>query len=150
MFNKYPSTELLPLGMFFGICLFIVTLNGCPAPNDANAQSAPQVRPVDWELIQAPHGSDNASRTQVPGGWIVYVNGFSRPSTTFVPDPDHKWLAPEAEAESDPSAETLKRYVAADRANYEVMKRLFKDVQNDDLITIMDAWERRLQAVEGK
>lgn len=147
---KLPDISFMPLGLFMLACGILSVTNGCPASNNANAQPQPQIKSANWETISVPNGVDFCDRARVPGGWIVHTTGSREAAMTFVPDPEHKWLAPEVESTSDLSAETLKRYVEADRATYEAMKLLFKDVQNDELTTIMHAWEHRLQLVEGR
>jgi hypothetical protein len=88
-------------GAFFG-CVYgsvmMVMLTGCPQANSTADQPEPEVvaTPVEWELIENPTGY-RLWRTKTPTGWLVFESWYGR--SHFVPDPEHKWLVPAAEAE---------------------------------------------------
>ena len=94
---KYPTIESLFLGFFFVFLIGVATLNGCPPTSNTVQAQEIQIKAVGWEDITHPSGIDFCSRARVPGGWIVHTTGNREAAMTFVPDPDHKWLAPEAE-----------------------------------------------------
>lgn len=65
------------------------------------------ISPTQWQWVSVPNGR-GFSRLMVPGGWLVLMendvqhmiegrgleSGWDfRPAATFVPDPDHSWLA---------------------------------------------------------
>ncbi len=57
-----------------------------PAPAKAAEENQPAAPQVTWETLRS-SGVHSVSRTKVPGGWLVLVDG----SATFLPDPKHKW-----------------------------------------------------------
>lgn len=78
-------------------CLSLLALVGCPpVDGEAPVPTLPQ-RAVEWERLQ-PGPLDSMWRTRVPGGWLVAADDLSRPTTVYVPDPEHAWLAPAVEA----------------------------------------------------
>jgi hypothetical protein len=65
------------------------------------------ISPTLWQWVSVPNGT-GLYRLSVPGGWLVLIEldvmhqtedrglqpGWDfRPATTFMPDPDHLWLA---------------------------------------------------------
>lgn len=55
-----------------------------------------QIQP-EWEevVVTRPNGNivTSVGRTKTPTGWLIY----SHQNVTFVPDPEHKWLATKVE-----------------------------------------------------
>ena len=64
--------------------LAFLLLAGCTPPSDTSIDRRPVE--VTFERI-----SDHLQRTEVPGGWLVVLNGYRKAGLTFVPDPEHKW-----------------------------------------------------------
>jgi hypothetical protein len=64
------------------------------APSDSDAK--PRVVFEELEPYPDKHRLRGLFRARVPGGWLV-TGGPARGGMTYVPDPDHAWLAPGGE-----------------------------------------------------
>ena len=49
---------------------------------------------LNWEALNSnwrEGGPEKVHRAKIPGGWILVTGHRSEASTTFIPDPEHRW-----------------------------------------------------------
>ncbi len=46
---------------------------------------------LEWERLASSFRNTHIYRCRVPAGWLIYTDGSSEGSITFMPDPKHHW-----------------------------------------------------------